>query len=102
MSFKEVGAKLHSFFKNNEGILKLPIIVDSGKDVQDVLTNRWDQYRDLIKKHDALAECIPIIEKSIQLINKSVEAYYNGDFVSATKSMSQLVDKLQKKNELLS
>lgn len=101
MSFKEVGAKLHSFFKNNEDTFKLPIVVDSGKDVQGVLTNRWNQYCDLIKKHDALAECIPIIEESILLINESVDAYYGGDFVSATESMSQLVEKLQNKNEHL-
>lgn len=68
MSIDTIYESLNLFFRKNEDVLKLPIEVDFGKDVRNALSNRWAQYVDLIKNHNCLEECIPIIEKSIKLL----------------------------------
>lgn len=75
MSIDTIYESLNLFFRKNEDVLKLPIEVDFGKDVRNALSNRWAQYVDLIKNHNCLEECIPIIEKSISFINASIDAW---------------------------
>ena len=101
MSIDTIFKSLYSFFENNENTLNLPIKVDFGKDVRDTLSSRWNQYCDLIEKHNFLEECIPMAKRSISLINASIDAYYCGDFISATESIVQLIDELLKRNKHL-
>ena len=65
MSIDTIFKSLYSFFENNENTLNLPIKVDFGKDVRDTLSSRWDQYCDLIEKHNFLEECIRFLYKGI-------------------------------------
>lgn len=101
MSIDTIYESLNLFFRKNEDVLKLPIEVDFGKDVRNALSNRWAQYVDLIKNHNCLEECIPIIEKSISFINASIDAYYCGDFISATENIGWLIDELLKNHKHL-
>jgi len=83
--------QLSDFLQENADYLRLPIRIDTGENIWDILNQRWTLFYNLVERTPWLDRIKPNITRSISEANEAILSFYDGDMSNAIKSVLNLV-----------